>query len=133
MNYFKTEEFIIEPSMRAGERAIPLHVIDKIWTVHIPILNEVRFQYGKPIIISENSGYRSREWEIRNSRSGKSEHTFRNLGAVDVTCDDLDILFDLLTRTNYKRICRYETFIHCDMQGMHQRLFTNTKDGWKEL
>jgi len=132
-NYFKTEEFIISPLQRKSKEPIPLSVIDKIWTVHVPILNDMRYNLGAPIAISKHSGYRSLAWEIDHGRSGTSEHMFDGLGAVDITADNFQALIDLAIQSEYKRICIYkeDRFIHCDMKGMKRQLFENTDTGWK--
>jgi hypothetical protein len=74
------------------------------------------------IEISLRSSYRSLAWEKRKGRSGSSEHSFKGLGAVDLTCNDFaknkDTLLDALKKTtDYTRLAVYNSFIHCDYKN----------------
>jgi hypothetical protein len=51
MSYFKIEEFLITGEMPEQE------IVDKIQH-HIDVMNPVREAYGKPITVSQRSGYR---------------------------------------------------------------------------
>lgn len=130
-NYFTLKEFLIEPNKQT-----PLEVLEKIMRYHIMVLNPIRAELGMAIHISQNSGYRSKEYELKKGRSGKSEHTFIDMGAVDLTCADNNALFKLLKEHSpYRRIAVYkeQNFIHCDYKGNEQAIYINTKEGWKPL
>lgn len=113
---------------------LPFHVIDKIINYHLPILNKIRSNIGKPLIISENSGYRPIQWEIANGRSGNSQHTFKRLGAVDVTSSDFEALIHECKKSDYKRIAIYydKKFVHLDHNAKDKQIF-NVIDGKWEL
>lgn len=119
LNHFNIEEFIIDPSQRYGIEPIPPHVINKIMTHHLPVLNPVREELGMPLHISKHSGYRPLAWEILKGRNGLSQHCFEGLGAVDLTCDDMPTLVALLKISPYKRVVHYvnDGFVHCDFKG----------------
>jgi len=133
-HYFNTSELCIMPT------AIPQEVADKLWKYHLLPMNRVRAQLGFPITASQQSGYRPVAWELSQGRNGKSQHCFHGLGAVDWTTpgrtDLLDALQSLiLERTDYSRITRYATFIHCDYRPLpngSRRLYASGKDSkWK--
>jgi hypothetical protein len=133
-HYFNTSELCIMPT------AVPQEVVDKLWKHHILPMNRVREQLGAPITASQQSGYRPVAWELRQGRNGKSQHCFHGLGAVDWTTpgrpDLLDELQSLILEiTDYTRIARYETFIHCDYRYLPngtRRLYTSGDDSrWK--
>ena len=127
-NYFHIKEFLIEPN-----KAVPLDIMEKIVRYHLIPLNPIRHELGLPIAISQNSGYRSKAWEIKHKRSGNSEHTFQDMGAVDLTCANMNALFQLLKNESpYRRICIYKekNFIHCDYKGNEKKIFINTENGW---
>lgn len=126
---FSISEFNI-----SGE-AIPEKIADKILRWHIQPMQTVRKQLNKLIegdvklFPSLKSGFRPYSWEIKNKRSGKSQHTFgqkrtgiiyaSELGAVDWTCTNFiknktQLLKLIIKHTEYKRIAIYNTFIHCD-------------------
>jgi len=132
MIHFKLEEFLIDPEMRAGKKPVPLHVADKVYHYHIPILNQIRKETGKPVVISEYSGYRPIEWELNHDRSGNSQHTFTGDGAVDIRLDSQQLL-DLLIQSEYRRICIYNSFVHCDFKGMKRLLFEDENGEWKYI
>lgn len=118
---------------------IPQDVADKILHYHILPMQPVRNELGYWITASENSGYRSEEWEKSRDRSGNSQHTFKVKGAVDWTCEHFsknkdEFLKAIIKHTNYTRIAVYNTFIHCDYKptGGKRQLFTSdASSNWK--
>ena len=117
---FKISEFCIDDSDISQE------VADKL-LMHICILQDIRNQLGRPVIISKNSGYRPYDYERAKGRSGNSEHCFVGNGAVDVTCDPYymeDLLF-LLHESKYNRVCYYsnQKFIHCDFKDNEKKKY----------
>ncbi len=118
--YFTISDFLVDPNMREPQSCIPIHVVEKILRYHLPILNDIQRRLDFRIKISANSGYRSYEWEIIHGRSGNSEHTFKGLGAVDLTChpDNILKLKKALIESDYSRIAWYElrNFFHCDFR-----------------
>lgn len=140
---FNLEEFCIE-----GVEGVPPQVVDKIWRHHIcPVLN-VREEIGLPLTASAKSCYRSKEWELKQGRSGNSQHTFGVgepdeedwLGACDWTFykaehrtyENMAKLLKLLAKeTRYTRLCRYETFIHADykLRNDQTRVYQDKGDG----
>lgn len=128
-NYFNIEEFFIDLSY-----GMPISVVNKIITHHLPILNSIRDKLGEPVIISQKSGYRPKGYEIDQGRSGNSEHTFSGLGAVDITTNgDFDELVHQAMSSKYTRVCVYydKKFIHCDFKGTDKQRFRNTDKGWE--
>lgn len=127
MKYFNISEF-------TSEKEITPRVADLIITHHIEIMIPIRRKLGIPIYVSEGSGYRSYETEIKAKRSGDSEHCFRGKGAADYTCENLEALGRLLVKESlYNRICFYpdKKFFHCDYkEDLLHRVFINTPDGW---
>lgn len=114
---FSIKEFCI-----TGE-CPPEEVAQSIIDNHINVLNPIREKLGVPVIVSQKSGYRPKDYELSKGRSGKSQHTFEDKegnvtgGAVDLTSTKLGQLLDLLiSDSNYTRICYYPInhFIHCD-------------------
>jgi len=130
-NYFTISELCI------SDEDIPQHVADKLLKHHILQMNVVREKLGAPIWASQNSGYRPYTWEIARGRSGRSQHTFGDKGAVDWTCSDLKELFKLLLEhTSYTRIAVYPSdegnFIHCDHKASSRQLFlSDSGSDWK--
>lgn len=120
-NNFTISEFLIDKS-----ETLTYQIANKILLHHISIIQPIRDIMNIPIWVSENSGYRSFKWEKRHGRSGTSQHCFTGNGAADYTCDlsRLPELFRLLKESNYKRICLYPTFIHCDHCGINRQTFT---------
>lgn len=111
-------------------KPIPELVADKILKWHIIPMQRVRNLLGIAIWASQKSGYRSYSWEKSNNRSGRSQHTFREKGAVDWTCyrfkDNKDVFLQkIIEETDYTRIAVYKTFIHCD--------YKLTKNNLREL
>lgn len=127
-DYFDIKEFLIDPEMAE----VPVHVVQKIDQYHKPILNNVRHLLRCPVIISQHSGYRSVKWERSHGRTGDSQHTFSERGAVDVRSDEkLDRLLMLLKASEYSRVCYYphDKFIHCDFYGATRKYFEANKSG----
>jgi len=119
----------------------PQSVKDKIVKIHKPTLNKVRNLYGNPVVISDNSGYRSPEQEEKNNRSGTSQHCFFGDGAVDLWGYDITGLLELMkNQSTYTRICYYPNkgFIHCDFKETkngERQFFMDYSDGngWKYI
>lgn len=134
-NYFRLAEFMIVPEMRKPDSRVPLHVVEKILAYHLPILNPIRYELGEAIYISKQSGYRPVKWELDRGRDGDSQHTFKGLGAVDLTCDlhRLGDLKELLIESDYERVCWYpnSNFLHCDFASDEKRFFEDSGDGWQ--
>lgn len=129
-NDFTISEFLIDKSEQ-----LTYQVADKILLNHVSIIQPIRDIMQCPIWPSENSGYRSIQWEKLHGRSGNSQHCFRESGATDYTCElsRLNELFELLKASRYMRVCLYPTFIHCDHFGFTKRAFTCTgknSNGW---
>lgn len=79
-------------------------------------LQPIREEFGKPIYIT--CGYRSKRHELSRGRSGNSKHL---LGAVDLTCDDMNRLNKMLKNHcgGYKYY-QNKNFIHTDL-GKNRR------------
>ncbi|MCC5916584.1 MAG: DUF882 domain-containing protein [Cryomorphaceae bacterium] len=79
-------------------------------------LQPVREKFGEPIFIT--CGYRSKRHEMSRGRSGNSQHLF---GAIDITCDDMfglnQLLHDWKGGYNF-----YEdkNFIHIDLGNIRR-------------
>ena len=135
MNNFSISEFIIDGVI------IPLEVADKIIKHHISIAQPIRDTLGCAIWPSENSGYRSVEWELSHNRSGTSQHCFIDDGATDWTSGDkfkVDLLWQELKKSKYKRVCYYpeQGFIHADHNGDEKVNFicdSSTNNKWKRI
>jgi hypothetical protein len=127
-DYFSIKEFLVDRVMTT----VPVHVVDKIERYHKPIINPIRHEMGVPILVSGNSGYRSVGWEIASGRDGTSEHTFIGKGAVDYTCENIELLLDELRASDYMRICYYpeQAFIHCDHKGEYKLEFISRGGSW---
>jgi len=111
--------------------------LDAILKYHLLPLNQARKEIEHPIYI--RSCYRSVAHELKNGRSGGSQHTFSDgKGAVDVSVThDSKVLitptlrskmFELasaLRKAGYKRIAFYPNkfFIHADHKGNAQLFF----------
>lgn len=108
---------------------IPQEIADKLLEFHITPMIKVREELGGWVTASQKSGYRPKSWEIMKGRSGNSQHTFQGKGAVDWTASDLDRLEELIiTHTNYTRIVRYDSFIHCDYKATDGKRYYFTSD-----
>jgi len=123
--HFKISEFLIVPTL-----PIEGDIADKILH-HIEMIEPVRRIIGKPVYVSKHSGYRPYYYEIQQGRSGESEHTFKGLGAVDYTCENIELLIDLVRKTKYKRVAYYplSKFVHCDF-GEDAGFFIDKGKGW---
>lgn len=127
---FKISEFNI------SGRPIPEKIADKILEYHIVPMQAVRDELQIAIWPSEKSGYRSKAWELSKGRSGTSQHTFQNKGAVDWTCENFtqnkkDLLQSIIDNTEYTRMAIYNSFIHCDYAATNtnkRQIFTSTPD-----
>ena len=102
MSYFKTKEFRCPCCKEVRASGYLIH-----------LLNKVRKEYGKPMII--NSGYRC---EKHNKKIGGSPNSAHMRGlAVDIKCNnstDRYILLPLLAET-FKRVGVYDSWIHVDI------------------
>ena len=131
-NYFKISDFVI-----IGDK-LPLEVADKILKHHIEPLSLLRATViDFPIFVSMNSGYRPYNYEKKKGRSGNSPHTFKGLGACDLTCEgSVKDLYNLLVKySKYKRICYYpnSNFVHCDYEDTPHRTFIDVGNGWQRV
>ena len=120
--YFEIEEF-----NRTGA-ILTKEIEDKI-KVHIAEINPIRIELDFPVLVSNNSGYRPREYEISKKRSGNSEHTFEGKGAVDYTASTASKVKKLVEKlkkdSKYTRICYYpnNNFVHCDYKTSKRQYF----------
>ena len=130
--YFKLSEFVRKDD-RPTKKAI-----GKIIGI-IEILNPLRIELKKPIIILIGSV--SKEYEISQGRTGRSQHVYKNnyLGAVKVTCeiDYLEELYSLLlNQKEIKRVCIYreytDRFIHFDFKPSKHKKFESIGGVWKK-
>jgi len=127
---FKISEFNI------SGRPIPETIADKILEYHIAPIQPLREEMDIPMWPSDKSGYRSPSWEKKKGRNGKSQHTFKEKGAVDWTCEDFlknkeDFLKGIIKYTDYTRIAIYDTFLHCDYKETSsgkRQIFKSTPD-----
>jgi len=129
-SFFKIENMVIDGN------TVPLDVADKLREYHIQPMESVRHQLGSAVWASEKSGYRHEQWEKHHGRSGNSEHCFKGPGAVDWKTEQckMDELYRLiLEHTNYTRICRYPTFLHCDYKSDERQLFTSDGGKWVKV
>lgn len=107
-------------------KGLPVLVEMKVRAFHMaPLVQVDRVMHkkcGVRVYVSIKSSYRSPEWEEKKGRSKYGEHTFRNMGATDITCDDFEdnkeVLLEVLKKeTNYTRLAVYDTFIHGDYKN----------------
>ena len=128
MNYFKQSEFYSDKENPSQE------VLDKIQIYHINQMNPIRHRLGIPVLVSQNSGYRSYETEISKGRSGNSQHCFKQKGAVDYVHTP-ELLTELINNSEYTRICYYphKGFIHCDFKAEKRRYYeaNSVTDKWE--
>lgn len=133
---FSISEFIIDDSI-----IIPTEVADKIIKHHISIAQPIRDLLGCSIWPSQKSSYRPEYYELKQGRSGNSQHCFKGNGAVDWTSGDrfkVDLLWEELKKSSYKRVCYYPEngFIHCDHYGNEKVNFvcdSSTNNKWKRI
>ena len=135
---FSITEFLI-----TRPKTVDVKIADKIFWNHIIPMIPVRNALGISVTASAHSGYRPKWYELTKRRSGNSQHVFEDKGAVDWTCKNFtenkdEFLRLIIKHTEYKRICIYESFIHCDYKQTPAnliRIFTYDKDSkeWKYL
>lgn len=114
---FSLNEFII-----SQPKNVTVTVADKIYKYHIIPMLAVREEMNITMTASQKSGYRPEWWEKKKGRSGNSQHTFKDKGAVDWTCHDFKnnqdaFLSAIIEHTNYTRMATYNSFIHCDYKS----------------
>lgn len=122
---FKLKEFII-----TQPKSIAVDLADKIYHYHIIPMLPVRAALDISMTASQHSGYRPLWWEKKKGRSGGSQHTFNDKGAVDWTCRDFEnnqdaFLNAIVEHTSYSRMAIYNSFIHCD--------YKTTSSGKREI
>ena len=90
----------------------------------VRVLQDLRDQFGKPIIIT--SAYRCEE---HNENVGGSSTSTHMLGiAVDLWCEDFDKLYELIVEYDPDfSIGRYDNFIHLDLRKEGRRWDYRTK------
>jgi len=103
-------------------KGIPDKIKTKILVCHMTPLDALESILGFPLGVSIKSGYRSKEWEKKHGRSGYSQHTYSELGAVDLTFDDFQnkkehVIEALSKHTHYTRIAIYNSFLHIDYKN----------------
>lgn len=127
-NYFTLSEFYNDSENPSQE------ILDKIKIYHIDKMNPIRHRIGKPVQVSQKSGYRSYETEIKRGRSGNSQHCFKGKGAVDYVYTP-ELLEELKLNSDYTRICYYphKGFIHCDYKAEKRRYYEadSTTNKWE--
>ena len=120
----KVDSVVVVAHMR------PLQAVEK----------KIRLLCGEDIKleVSFKSSYRSVKWEESKGRSGFSEHTYKKLGATDVTCanfsENKDLLLKcLIEETDYTRIAMYNSFIHVDYKNERSDayVYDATSGVWK--
>lgn len=115
--YFKFSEFFKQGARQLIKVSKVVEVCQKLKDHHLENLNAARNYVGVAIIVL--SGFRPVWWERLQGRSGKSLHTFKGFGAVDITCAAAFISKlkeALFLKTDYTRIAYYpkQNFFHCD-------------------
>jgi uncharacterized protein YcbK (DUF882 family) len=121
-SYFEIEEF-----NRTG--AVLTEEIKAKIQVHINEMNSIRERLGFPILVSKNSGYRPRAYEVSKGRSGNGEHNYEGKGAADYTCATPEkvkkLVEELKKSSKYTRICYYpnDNFVHCDYKTKDRQYF----------
>ncbi len=103
-------------------KGLPDKVETKVLVCHIAPLKLLEEHLGFDLFVSIKSGYRSVKWEKDHGRSGRSQHTYSNLGAVDLTFDDFnnkkdEVIQALADRTKYTRVAIYNSFLHIDYKN----------------
>ena len=114
---------------------VPVHVVEKLVKKHMPNLQHARDIVRVPIHVT--SGYRPVEWEHSKGRSGESQHTFQDDGAVDVslfrnTGKWTEFFFAI--RPLYSRIAWYpiQNFMHLDFHA-NSGLFISRHGTWQRV
>lgn len=118
--------------------------IDKIIGGFLIPLNVIRERMGIPIHV--RSCFRSIGHEIKQGRSGKSQHTFTGLGACDVALtkssseavnnDQLFLLAQQLLQFDFKRIAYYPhlKFFHIDYNAQVREFNISDNDSkWQKV
>lgn len=118
---FSISEYCIDK-----DSLVPQRIADAILEHHILVMQPVRNALGKPVLVSDSSGFRPVAWEKAKKRSGNSQHTFpRNPGdgkgaadyASSTTIEEL-VMMMLKLNVPYNRIAvypgEYTPFAHCD-------------------
>ena len=103
--YFKEAEF---------KRCIPACSLQDMDQKLMDTLDALRAMAEMPLVI--NSAYRSKEWELKQNRSGNSAHT-RGL-AVDIRCNDSTRRQKIYDCARALKICRigiHGSYIHVDI------------------
>lgn len=118
-------------------KGFPDKVKTKVLACHIPPLTHLQDILGISLYVSVKSGYRSKEWEMRHGRSGRSQHTFSYLGAVDLTFEDFNgqkdkVISALSRHTNYTRVAIYDSFLHLDYKNPQSERWVYDKN-WKRI
>lgn len=120
-------------------RPLPEKIADKILHYHIKPMQPVRDKLKIKMWPSLKSGYRSVAWEETHGRSGNSQHTFKEKGATDWTCEDFiqnkkEFLKEIIELTDYTRMAVYDSFIHCDYKdtptGKRQIFKSDSASNW---
>lgn len=118
-------------------KGLPDKVKTKILVCHMTPLDALEGVLGFSLGVSIKSGYRSPEWERKHGRSGRSQHTYGHLGAVDLTFDNFndrkdEVIEALSLNTYYTRIAIYNSFLHIDYKNpQSERWLYDYK--WKRL
>tara|TARA_R110000782_G_scaffold266983_1_gene361929 strand:+ start:739 stop:1191 length:453 start_codon:yes stop_codon:yes gene_type:complete len=142
-NQVKISEFIIDG------KPTDVNIIDKIEKYHRIPINKINETFVERIYPSQTSSFRTYQWEVSKGRSGASQHCFgqnknltvdaNKLGATDWTCKHFStfkeqLLQELINKTNYTRLCVYNSFIHGDYKvhpTRKRRLYTvDSKGNW---
>lgn len=134
MLHFKISEFL---RLRGDvQESVSTSIAEKIIQHHLYPLNNIRKQLGVPIHVT--SGYRPEWWEIKQGRSGKSQHVFEGIGAVDVSLfgnkDLYPRLFAMLSN-QYRRIAYYpeQNFVHLDYGAISLQCFIARDGSWNHV
>ena len=102
--YFKASEF---------KRCTPACSIDQMDEDFLALLDRIREAAGIPLVL--NSAYRTKEYELKQGRSGSSAHT-RGL-AVDIRCNTSANRFKIVRAAigwGVRRIGIGKGFVHID-------------------
>lgn len=136
-DYMTLREYVINP-----QHGITLDVAEKIRKYHVYPMNILRNKVGFPIIVSQNSGYRSQEHELSKGRSLTSAHLFQEntdrqdpgFGAADYRVADENwgvFIRELIDARIYPRLIFYPNskFVHADYRYMGVDRFFYIMDG----
>jgi len=150
-NHFELQEFFIEPIDEVLPK-VPAYVVESVIKHYLLPLNSARNEFGKPIVISRRSCFRSVQHEESRGRNGLSLHTFGThskdpsdidrKGACDITTsyrntDRFAELGILLARLPFNRICVYPNngFYHVDYNAENKFFYVaeSPTDSWRQL